>query len=347
MRGVFPAQRRAAQLGSLVMLALACGGVQALAFQDAAMPLATAPAPGATATPLQAGQEVSKASFTNCAKAVWPRASLRKEEEGAVTMGFLIGADSKLIEAKIIKSSGYPLLDRASLHGMSLCTFQAAVRNGVPEQGSAEIQYVWSLEASAKRDFAAEFKEARKGARFGVADSQYDLAMLYLDGKGVERSIPDAMRWLRAAAVQGQRDAQHMLGSLLYRGDSDATEAEAIAWFRRAAEQDHVAGQAALGVALVQTTKTATRCSEAAPWLRKADAQGSASAALMLGICHHCGWGVDVDLVKAAALYERAALGGNNLARKLLGDMYAKGKGVLADPAKAAYWHEAVELDGM
>ena len=47
----------------------------------------------------------------------------------------------------------------------------------------------------------------RLAASQGFAHAQYDLAMVLLEGRGVERSRTDAIRWLRAAADQGLTEA--------------------------------------------------------------------------------------------------------------------------------------------
>jgi hypothetical protein len=55
---------------------------------------------------------------------------------------------------------------------------------------------------------------------FGSADAQFDLARLYL--KSTNASANDltyGTRWLNAAASKGQRQAQAMLGQMLFNGD--------------------------------------------------------------------------------------------------------------------------------
>lgn len=56
--------------------------------------------------------------------------------------------------------------------------------------------------------------------RFGDADAQYDLARMYLDGSGVARDPEQAARWLNLAADKGHKNAQAVLGDLLFKGAS-------------------------------------------------------------------------------------------------------------------------------
>jgi localization factor PodJL len=47
----------------------------------------------------------------------------------------------------------------------------------------------------------------RKGADRGVADSQYNLGILYARGIGVEHNFAEAYKWFSLAAKEGDKDA--------------------------------------------------------------------------------------------------------------------------------------------
>jgi uncharacterized protein len=53
---------------------------------------------------------------------------------------------------------------------------------------------------------------------FGNADAQYDLALLYLKGEGVDKDVGLAVNWLAMAAKKQHEAAQATLGELLWRG---------------------------------------------------------------------------------------------------------------------------------
>jgi uncharacterized protein len=53
---------------------------------------------------------------------------------------------------------------------------------------------------------------------FGNPNAQYNLARLYLDGKGVAQDPRQAARWLNLAAEKGHSQAQALLGHLLFNG---------------------------------------------------------------------------------------------------------------------------------
>ena len=55
---------------------------------------------------------------------------------------------------------------------------------------------------------------------FGSADAQYDLARLYLRANNATpNELTHGTRWLGAAAQKGQRQAQALLGQMLFNGD--------------------------------------------------------------------------------------------------------------------------------
>jgi TPR repeat protein len=56
---------------------------------------------------------------------------------------------------------------------------------------------------------------------YGSADAQYDLALLYLEGRGVDKSPGLAVNWLAMAAKKQHAAAQARLGELLWRGSED------------------------------------------------------------------------------------------------------------------------------
>lgn len=82
----------------------------------------------------------------SCRKPVYPRAAQLKQAEGTVTLGFLIGVNGKVLDAKVKKSSGNADLDDAALISLSKCRFAPAVIDGKTVEAWSYIQYVWSLE---------------------------------------------------------------------------------------------------------------------------------------------------------------------------------------------------------
>ena len=80
-----------------------------------------------------------------CAKMAYPPESQRNGEQGTVHMSFLIDVDGTVLEKNVVKSSGFPELDRATLDGMARCQFTPAVTNGKTEQAQLSFSYTWTL----------------------------------------------------------------------------------------------------------------------------------------------------------------------------------------------------------
>src|SRR5471032_3321181 len=63
----------------------------------------------------------------NC-KADYPKASLMNEEQGTVSMSFLVKADGSVADSKVDKSSGFKNLDKAAIKALSPASSSRAPR---------------------------------------------------------------------------------------------------------------------------------------------------------------------------------------------------------------------------
>ncbi|MEB0138848.1 energy transducer TonB [Undibacterium sp. CCC2.1] len=82
----------------------------------------------------------------SCDAPKYPKAALMNEETGTVSMGFLVGADGKVMESKVEKSSGSKSLDKAALGALSQCKFKPGTKDGKADQSWAKVDFVWKLE---------------------------------------------------------------------------------------------------------------------------------------------------------------------------------------------------------
>ena len=85
---------------------------------------------------------------------------------------------------------------------------------------------------------------------------------------------------------------------------------------------------------------------QAVAWYRKAAEQGDAVAQNNLGVSYAKGEGVPRDAAQAVAWFRKAAEQGNAVAQKNLGVSYAKGEGVARDVAQAVYWQALAASQG-
>lgn len=101
-------------------------------------------APAVPAKPAGISRGVSEGE-AGCQKPEYPREALMNEEEGTVRIRVLVDASGKVIDSKVKKSSGSKSLDKAAIKAYSLCTFKAAMKDGVPQQEWYEIEYPFTI----------------------------------------------------------------------------------------------------------------------------------------------------------------------------------------------------------
>jgi TPR repeat protein len=114
--------------------------------------------------------------------------------------------------------------------------------------------------------------------------------------------------------------------------------AEAVEWYRKAADQGHAEAQCNLGILLWNGDGVARDRLDAIKWFRKAAAQGSANAQFSLGVAYVTGDAVAKDHVAAARLFLHAAEQGHDMAQYNLSVLYGKGEGVEKDCVEAYKW---------
>jgi TPR repeat protein len=178
---------------------------------------------------------------------------------------------------------------------------------------------------------------ARAGA--GHAETQYDLGVMYTFGSGVPKDLAEAVRWYRLAAEQGFAEAQYKLGVMYTFGKGVPKDsAEAARWCCLAAEQGFAGAQYKLGVMYGNGRGVPKDSAEAARWCRLAAEQGFAEAQYKLGVMHGTGTGVPEDYAEAARWYRLAAEQGFTEAQYKLGVMYSDGTGVPRNLERAYVW---------
>ncbi len=114
-------------------------------------------------------------------------------------------------------------------------------------------------------------------------------------------------------AEQGDANAQFQVGEYC---QYDYNFAEAVKWYRKAAEQGHVNAQYKLGF-LYEIWSANKDKAEAVKWYRKAAEQGDSEAQLSLGSCYQFGKGVNKDYAEAERWYLKAIEQGNSLAKRV------------------------------
>ena len=114
--------------------------------------------------------------------------------------------------------------------------------------GVAAAQQTNSMSSVTNNEAIADL---RAKAESGDAQSQYELGVAFDFGRlGVGKDYAEAVKWFREAAEQNNAAAQDNLGQCYTAGEGVAQDyAEAAKWYRKAAEQNYVPAQYNLGVA--------------------------------------------------------------------------------------------------
>lgn len=168
-------------------------------------------------------------------------------------------------------------------------------------------------------NYAEAYNCFKKAAEQGNSAAQFNLGIMYYDGKGVKKNIAEAIKWTRRSAEQGFAEAQFNLGIYHYNGlDVSPNYTEAIKWISKSAQQGYVRAQYTLGHAYVHGNGVAENYTEAVRWYRKAAEQGDASAQAELGRCYLLGRGVTKDINIAKEWLNKAAEKGSETAQQLL-----------------------------
>ncbi|QBE63344.1 TonB family protein [Pseudoduganella lutea] len=327
------------------------------------------------AAPAVAATTPAVADFNTCDKPVWPKEALRQAQQGKVTLAFKISEAGAVTDSRIVKSSGFPMLDMAARDGIMKCRFVPATQDGKPQAAWMKMQYVWTLEkkASDPAAVAAALEADRQAAEGGDAAAALRMAKRYMTtahGSNDPHNQEQGAWWLRKAADGGNTQAMEILGMMLFHGRGMAQDkADGVRWIEQAAEQGAANAQATYGFLLLRGEGVTKNEAAGEEWLLKAAQQdhpqaqtqlawlqiqrgavdagtialleraaerGEMPARLMLARCYERGAGVAQDHTKAFALYARAAASGSSEAKRALVSLYDKGAGLPEDRRAAS-----------
>ena len=171
--------------------------------------------------------------------------------------------------------SGGMVMKRLFLSSILLLTVM------VSPSGSFGADFQKGMDAAQRGDFATALKEWKPLAEQGDAPAQYNLGVMYQEGRGGTQDHKTAVKWYTRAADQGNASAQNNLGHMHQNG--------------KGVPQDHA---------------------EAFKWYRLAANQGVPDAQLNLGVMYGYGYGVKQDYTRALMWWAIAASQGDETARK-------------------------------
>lgn len=189
----------------------------------------------------------------------------------------------------------------------------------------------------------------RKAADKGLAPAQYQLALSYMNGIGVEQSDEQAAAWYRQAAEQDHAPSQYQLALMYLEGRGvEQNDEQAVNWYRSAATNGHLQAQVFMGwlhhkdyltaglteILSVHAVVWRLRAEilshiafigksdeQAVHYYRRAAEQGNADGHYMLGWMLEHGTGIDQNIELAVESYRKAAEQGNITAQQRLGHL--------------------------
>lgn len=171
-----------------------------------------------------------------------------------------------------------------------------------------------------------------------VPEALYNLGNLYYQGKGVQQSDGQALELYARASRLGDRDAMCNLASMIWKSRvNDDDESKAISLFERAGEMGCGLAYHNLGSIFDMESEIHHSKGLAVSYYEKAIELGEINSLINLGLMYEQGDGVEKDLSKAAELYQRVAESSGaecNDCRSHLAFMYMRGDGVEKSPDK-------------
>lgn len=153
-------------------------------------------------------------------------------------------------------------------------------------------------------------------------------------------SYAEAVKWYRKAAELGHPEAMRRLGVCYAKGHGvSQLHEEAVTWYRRAVDLGDAKAMYNLGICYANGMGVDLSHEEAVKWYRRAADKGYATAMWNIGICYANGWGVALSHEEAVTWYRRAADKGDVKAFYNLGACYFCGHGVSRSYEEAVKWY--------
>ena len=135
------------------------------------------------------------------------------------------------------------------------------------------------VKAVENQDYMTAYQIFKNLAEQGNPEAQYNLAILYKQGKGVMQDVAAAVNWFQKAADQGLPSAQYYMGHLYDEGEGVGKNfTKAVEWYQKAAEQGDPLAQTNLGVAYANGEGIKQDVVLAYVWFSLAASQGLTSA---------------------------------------------------------------------
>ena len=159
----------------------------------------------------------------------------------------------------------------------AMALFAVSCGTSQPLPSSQEVP----AQASLRGPSAPPIRALHALAAQGNPEAQFNLGILYDQGRGVPKDKGQALRWYRRAAMQGDTFAQNSLGDNYWEGTGvPKDDQEAVRWWQLAADKGFAPAQHSLGKILAGGAQGVPADKPRAyMWLMLSAAQGDDEAA--------------------------------------------------------------------
>ena len=173
-------------------------------------------------------------------------------------------------------------------------------------------------------------------ANQGLVIAQYNLGIIYSNGRGVPQNITKAVEMFGKAARMGLAEAQFNYGNAFHNGrGAEQNYEEAVKWFRLSANQGDADAQLNLANAYYKGHGVPLDIPTAIEWWKKCGRQGMLARRTIWGL--FLGRGCTENKITAPSGTDGRELG-HVEAQASIGAMYAIGDGVPKNSKKAIHW---------
>ena len=146
----------------------------------------------------------------------------------------------------------------------------------------------------------------------GDPAAAYEIAMRFVEGRGVPLNLEEAARWFERAASKGITPAQFRYASMLEKGQGVKKDlAAAQRLYIAAANKGHAKAMHNLAVLYAEGAEGRPDYATAAEWFRKAAQHGVADSQYNLGVLAARGLGTEKNLIEAYKWFALAAAQGD------------------------------------
>lgn len=154
--------------------------------------------------------------------------------------------------------------------------------------------------------------QLRNAANAGDAGAAYEIALRYVEARGVPANLEEAARWFERAASKGLAPAQFRYASMLEKGQGvkkDLTAAQRL--YIAAAAKGHAKAMHNLAVLYAEGVDGKPDYANAAQWFRKAAELGVADSQYNLGVLAARGLGTERNIAESYKWFALAAAQGD------------------------------------